>query len=84
MLGATFHDPGGKYVLHAMFNAHWEAHDFELPERADGQPRHWRRWVDTALESPDDILRWNEAPRVTAPRYRVQPRATAFLISATN
>ncbi len=83
-LAATFHDPSGKFLIHAMFNAHWEANDFELPERADGQPRHWRRWVDTSLPSPEDIKRWDEAPRLSAPRYRVGPRATAFLISSTH
>jgi len=82
-LAAAFHDPDGKFVLHAMFNAHWEAKEFELPDRADGQPRHWRRWLDTALESPHDISRWNEAPRVAGPRCRVEPRSTVFLFSAS-
>ncbi|MDE2142583.1 MAG: glycogen debranching protein GlgX [Elusimicrobia bacterium] len=81
-LAATFHDPGGKFVLHAMFNAHWEAREFELPERADGQPRHWRRWLDTSLASPEDISRWNEAPRVMTPRYRAESRTTVILFSA--
>jgi glycogen operon protein len=82
-LAAAFHDPDGKFVLHAMFNAHWEARDFELPGRPGGRPRHWRRWVDTSLESPADISRWNEAPRVTTPRYRAEPRSTVILFSAT-
>jgi isoamylase len=82
VLAATFHDPLGKYALHAMFNAHWESHEFELPGRTDGQPRLWHRWVDTALPSPQDISRWKDAPHVSAPRYRVEPRATVFLVSA--
>jgi glycogen operon protein len=83
LLAASFHDPDGKFTLHAMFNAHWEARDFELPGRADGQPRRWHRWVDTSLESPRDISRWNEAQHVPGPRYRVEPRSTAILFSAS-
>ena len=82
-LAATFRDPDGKFTLHAMFNARWEARDFELPERADGSSRRWRRWVDTALESPADVSRWNEAPHVATPRYRVEARSTVFLFSAS-
>jgi isoamylase len=84
VLAATFHDPQGRFALHAMFNAHWEARDFELPIRADGLPRRWRRWVDTALESPRDISRWNEAAHVPGPRCRVQPRSIVFLVTALN
>jgi glycogen operon protein len=82
-LAATFHDPDNKFSLHAMFNAHWEAKEFELPVRADGQPRLWRRWLDTALDSPRDISRWNEAQHVAAPRCRVEPRSTVFLFAAS-
>ena len=82
MLAATVHDPAGKFSLHAMFNAHWEPHEFELPGRADGRPRHWRRWIDTALASPQDIVRWPEAPRFDAPRYRVEARATVVLVGS--
>ncbi|MFI5360337.1 MAG: glycogen debranching protein GlgX [Elusimicrobiota bacterium] len=82
-LAASFHDPDGKYVIHAMFNAHWEARDFELPTRPDGRARRWRRWVDTALESPHDISSWNEAPGVAVPLYRVEPRSTVFLVGAS-
>ncbi len=81
-LAATFHDPDGKFALHAMFNAHWEARDFELPGRSDGQPRRWRRWLDTALEPPNDISRWDEAPHAAERLCRVEPRSTVFLFSA--
>jgi len=82
VLAATFHDPDEKFALHGMFNAHWEPHEFELPGRADGRPRHWRRWIDTARPGPEDIARWSEAPRFDAPRCRVEPRSTVFLVSA--
>jgi isoamylase len=82
-LAATFHDPDGKFALHAMFNAHWEAKEFELPIRADGLPRRWHRWVDTSLDSPHDISRWNEAAHVPGPRCRVEARSTVFLFTAS-
>jgi len=80
-LAATFHDPEGRFVLHGMFNAHWEPREFEVPGRADGRQRHWRRWIDTALASPQDIVRWNEAPRYEPTRYRVESRSTVLLVS---
>jgi len=82
MLALTFHDPERKFTLHAIFNAHWEPREFELPGRADGQPRRWRRWVDTALPSPEDIARWKDAPRFDGPRYRAEPRSVVLLVSA--
>jgi glycogen operon protein len=82
-VAASFRDPEGKYCIHAIFNAHWEAKDFELPLRPDGRPRHWRRWLDTAQASPHDISHWNDAPRVAGPRCRAEPRSTVFLISAS-
>ena len=41
--------------LHLITNAFWEALDFELPNEPDREP--WRRWIDTSLDSPDDIVR---------------------------
>ncbi len=82
MLAVTFHDPRAKFALHAMFNAHWEPREFELPGRADGKPKPWRRWIDTALPSPQDIVHWNEAVRVDGPRYRLEPRSVAIVIGA--
>jgi isoamylase len=43
----------------------------------------WRRWVDTSLESPEDICSWNEALAVQTPTYRVQPRSIAVLVVHT-
>jgi hypothetical protein len=48
--------------LHLILNAFWEGLDFELPQASAGEP--WRRWIDTSLDSPDDIVPWQEAPSV--------------------
>jgi len=65
--------------FHAMLNAYWEPLDFELPTLAQGQP--WRRWIDTALDSPDDISLWETAPEVAGGVYRVQARSVVVLIA---
>jgi isoamylase len=37
-------------------NAYWETLDFELPGPREGQAGAWRRWIDTSLASPEDIV----------------------------
>jgi isoamylase len=39
----------------------------------------WRRCIDTALDSPDDIRLWEEAPAITSTTYMVQPRSVALM-----
>src|SRR5262249_16332874 len=48
-------------AAHFIFNAYWEPLDFELPARTDGASA-WKRWIDTSLPSPRDIVEWHEAP----------------------
>ncbi|HTO48959.1 MAG TPA: glycogen debranching protein GlgX [Burkholderiales bacterium] len=79
-LAATSRLLSYRMVLHVMINAYWEALDFEIPP-PDGAP--WRRVVDTALDSPDDIRAWSDAPAVRAPTYAVQPRSIVLLIART-
>jgi glycogen operon protein len=66
-----------KIVFHLMLNAYWEALDFELPQRETGCP--WRRWIDTMLKSPDDIVEWEQAPPISDKTYRVGPRSVVML-----
>jgi glycogen operon protein len=54
--------PGEGLGLHLIMNAFWERLAFELP--ADGTAGPWRRWIDTALRSPDDIVPWAGAQPV--------------------
>ena len=55
-LALTLESLRGRFRLHGIFNAYWEPLAFELPP-ADGQS--WRRCIDTAQPSPDDIRPWN-------------------------
>lgn len=63
--------------FHLILNGYWEALDFELPPVAQG----WRRWIDTSLESPQDIVDWEEAPPVEGPTYRSGPQSVVMLIT---
>ena len=56
---------------------------FELPPvRDEGGGGAWRRWIDTALESPDDIVAWQTAPPLTGGTYRAGPRSVAVLYAS--
>jgi glycogen operon protein len=60
-----------------LLNAYWEPLDFELPDPGDGAA--WRRWIDTARESPEDIVPWEAAPPVVGRTYRVEARSVVVL-----
>jgi len=64
-----------------MLNAYWEPLTFELPPVAEHQ-QAWRRCIDTALQSPDDVSSWASAPVVTQATYLVQPRSVVLLALA--
>jgi len=63
-----------------MLNAYHEALEFELPQTKDGSP--WRRWLDTALEPPDDICYLSEASIVANRKYLVQARSAVALVAS--
>jgi glycogen operon protein len=68
-----------KLCLHLILNAYGEALDFELPPLTDPAGNPWRRWIDTALDSPDDITEWQSAPAITYAVYRTAPRSVVAL-----
>ena len=65
--------------VHLIFNAYWEPLNFELPVMETGQRDPWRRWIDTSLESPDDIVEWQEAPSVAGYTYLAGSRSVIVL-----
>jgi glycogen operon protein len=65
---------------HLIFNAYWEPLEFELPPVVDARCP-WHRWIDTFLESPQDIVEWAQAPVVPGHSYRVGPRSVVVLFS---
>ena len=67
----------GSSLFYAIFNAYWEALEFELPPATRQAP--WRRWIDTSLDSPEDILDWNNAALVTTRTYQAGSRSVVVL-----
>jgi glycogen operon protein len=63
--------------IHLLMNAYWEPLDFELPGPEDN--RTWRRWIDTSLESPNDIVPWQDAPAYTEAVYHAAARSVVVL-----
>ena len=61
--------------VHVILNAYSEPLEFELPRAP------WRRWIDTFLDSPNDIVDLHHAPAVAGHRYRVEPRSVVVLFT---
>jgi len=75
-LSAEFVNEGK--LVHWILNAYWEPLDFELP--AGGAPeRQWKRWIDTSLDTPEDIVPWEDARPIVGTTYRVAPHSVAIL-----
>jgi len=70
-----------RVCFHAILNAYWEPLEFELPSVADDGRHPWRRWIDTFLDSPDDIVEWEQAPSVPGHSYRAEPRSVVVLFA---
>jgi isoamylase len=68
----------GFYVI---LNAFWEPLPFELPPLRNDQQIRWCRWIDTFLESPNDIVEWHEAESVVGSFYLAQPRSVVVLLN---
>jgi isoamylase len=75
-LALTARSRSGRLLTHMMLNAFWEPLVFELPSPQNT----WQRWIDTALDSPDDISPWDQAPVVSKSTYPVQPRSIVVLM----
>jgi glycogen operon protein len=67
----------GGLLFYVIFTAYWQALEFELPPTSPQAP--WRRWIDTSLDSPEDIVEWQSAPLVATPRYQAGPRSIVVL-----
>jgi glycogen operon protein len=62
-----------------ILNAYWEPLDFELPLISQETP--WLRWIDTALEPPNEITEWEEACEVVGTSYKAGPRSVVVLFA---
>src|SRR6476619_2641392 len=53
-----------RLLFHVILNAYWQPLDFELPRLDSVGENLWRRWIDTALDSPHDIFEWKIAESI--------------------
>ena len=67
--------------FYIMLNAYWEPLDFELPAPTEPDRGPWRRWIDTGLESPQDIVPWEAAPGIFSDAYRADARSVVVLFN---
>src|SRR5262249_3915366 len=62
-----------KLFFYLILNAYWQPLDFELPP-VNGFREPWRRWVDTILDAPQDIVEWQNTSPISARTYLAGPR----------
>ena len=70
-------------LFYLIFNAYWEPLNFELPLIDNHSREGWRRWIDTTLDSPQDIVEWQTALPVSAETYRAGPRSVVVMFAQT-
>lgn len=68
----------GTTRVHYMVNAWSEPLDFELEANVKSP---WKRWIDTSLVSPKDIVAWADAPLVNTKHYTLKPYSVVVLVS---
>jgi glycogen operon protein len=64
-----------------ILNAYWEPLEFELPPVDNGNAHPWRRWIDTALDSPRDIVPWGKASTIPGFTYQAESRSVVVLFA---
>jgi isoamylase len=70
-----------RLLVHLILNAYGEPLGFELPP-LDSESG-WLRWIDTSLDSPDDIVPWQAAPSVPDRVYRANAHSVVMLFVTT-
>ncbi|GAN33033.1 MAG: glycogen debranching enzyme GlgX [Candidatus Brocadia sp. AMX2] len=68
-----------RLLFHMIMNAYREPLDFELPPVENRGKNSWRRWIDTALDSPNDIIGWQTSPPVQNLSYQAAPHSVVVL-----
>ena len=68
-------------LVYMILNAYWEPLDFELPPVQNDRAILWKRWIDTALDSPHDIVPWQTAPSIPGYSYRAESRSVVVLFA---
>jgi glycogen operon protein len=66
-------------MFHFILNGYHEPLEFELPPVETD--KSWRRWIDSALPSPNDIVEWESATPVDGKTYRASARSVVLLLA---
>ena len=69
-------------LFHLMLNAYWQPLDFDIPPVDRGGEPPWRRWIDTALDTPHDIVPWQTAQPIPGRTYRVEARSVVLVFGS--
>jgi glycogen operon protein len=69
---------GGNMETHFFINAFTADLLFEIPPSKEH--KKWKRWIDTSLESADNIYHWPEAPEIASVTYNVVAHSIVVLI----
>jgi glycogen operon protein len=73
-----FSPDGSRQDVCFIANAHWEDHDFELPQIGEYE---WFRLVDTSQPSPHDIAEdGQESPLLSQESYPVKSRSVVVFV----
>jgi isoamylase len=80
-LALTFEAEKERLLFYSIRNAYWEPLDFELPPLDQEHGPVWRRWIDTSLDSPNDIAEWQQAPAVPSSTYRAEAHSVVVLFA---
>jgi glycogen operon protein len=66
--------------VYLIVNAYSELLEFELPPVGAGDAGPCRRWIDTGLESPEDIVPWEAAPTLSGLTYPAAAHSVVVLV----
>jgi glycogen operon protein len=80
-LAVTARSLTGRVVFHLMANAWHQPLPFQLPPTRELPEGCWRRWLDTSLPSPADIVPFAEASAVEGESYLLAPHSVAVLFA---
>ena len=72
-------DPYTREYLHVMLNAYWKPLVFALPEAPQGM--RWCRVIDTAWETPQDLVALADAPVVDSDQCQLMARSSVVLVA---
>jgi glycogen operon protein len=80
-LALSVEAPNQEHLFYLILNAYWEPLDFELPQVDGEHEDSWRRWIDTTLDSPFDIVEWETAQTIPGRVYKAGPRSVVVLFA---